>query len=181
MPTIPHSVGGVISIPASKVHPKGELLSTQALNGGQAEDVHDPLDDAVSVLEEMLPGLQAEREQVEARLREVSEREQRVRLGIAALTGPVKPATALGPANNAGRKPKIGQNPPSQKLQDDVYAAIARATEPPTIIEIADQLSVSRSAVDNTTRHLRAIERVRVLGVRRDGGKSAGNVFGVMP
>jgi transcription initiation factor TFIIIB Brf1 subunit/transcription initiation factor TFIIB len=158
-------------------------LSTQGLNGEHAvTDARDPLNTAVLALEEMLPALQAEREQAEAHLREVSDRERRVRSGIAALTGDTKAEVVAAPAQGRKLEKKTTKNPPSQKMQDDVYALIARASEPPTINEIADQLDVSRSAIDNTVRHLRRNERVRLAGVRKnDAGRNAGHVFGVMP
>ena len=162
-------------------------MSTQGLNGGAAvtESHPDPLDAQVAQLEEMLPALAAERAQIAAHLKEVTDREERIRAGIAALSGkkPKGGATVAAGAAQTGRPLGAStQNPPSQKLQDDVYAAIARAEEPPTVIELSDLVGVSRSAVDNTVRHLRRVERVRVFGVKRGAdGRPAGNVFAVMP
>lgn len=144
-------------------------MSTNHLANGNSDVadavIADPLDEHIAALESMLPALAAERGQIEAQLRDVVGREQRIHDGIAGLRGrPVKPVAAPKPGN-----PKLGkQGPPSQKAQDDVYAVIARAPEPISVNEIADSpgMSIGRSAVQNTVTYLRETERIRVAAKR---------------
>lgn len=121
----------------------------------------DPLAAHIEGLEAMLPALAAERGQIEAQLRDVTEREQRIQDGIAGLRG--KPAPKAVPVKKLGAK-----NPPSQKAKDDVYAAIARAPEPISVQEITDLdgIAIGRSAVQNVVSYLRHEERIRVAAKR---------------
>jgi hypothetical protein len=156
-------------------------LSTNALANGNSDTADvvpsDPLDEHIAALESMLPALAAERGQIEAQLRDVSEREQRIHDGVAGLRGkrPAKPA-----AQTAAKKvtSKTSKNPPSQKALDDVYAVVARASEPISVQEIADSdgIAIGRSAVQNTIMALRAQERVRVAAKR-----GVTKLYSVMP
>ena len=139
-------------------------MSTNALANGAsdaAEATPDPLDEHIAALESMLPALAAERGQIEAQLRDVVGREQRIHDGIAGLRG--KPASKPVPKQKLG-----GKNPQSQKTIDDVYAAIARAPEPISVNEITEleETTIGRSAVQNAVTHLRSVERVRVAAKR---------------
>jgi ribosomal protein S11 len=155
-------------------------LSTNALANGNSDTADvvpsDPLDEHIAALESMLPALAAERGQIEAQLRDVSEREQRIHDGVAGLRGkrPAKPAAAQTAAKKATSK----ANPPSQKALDDVYAVVARASEPISVQEIADSdgIAIGRSAVQNTIMALRAQERVRVAAKR-----GVTKLYSVMP
>jgi hypothetical protein len=154
-------------------------LSTNALANGNSDTADmvpsDPLDEHIAALESMLPALAAERGQIEAQLRDVSEREQRIHDGVAGLRGkrPAKPA-----AQTAVKKATSKANPPSQKALDDVYAVVARASEPISVQEIADSdgIAIGRSAVQNTIMALRAQERVRVAAKR-----GVTKLYSVMP
>lgn len=122
--------------------------------------------------------LSSEREQLEARLRDLSARETRIKEGIAALVG--KPARAV--PRTAPKKMVGARNThdwvPSVKTLDDVYACLVRAGEPVNITLIADAVHTSRGTAKKAIDELRAQNRVRFVG---KAGKGSANLYAPMP
>jgi response regulator of citrate/malate metabolism len=113
-------------------------------------------------MEQLLTPLTARREQLEAELRDVTGEISEIQATVAALTGaPPVPQ----------RKPKTkGQHEPSQKVLDDVYAIIARASDDMTAGEVSEAAQLSRSTVMRCIQILRETERIRLVGTRKEAG-----------
>lgn len=134
----------------------------------------DPLDRLASELEEQLAPLASRREQLEAELRDLSSRELRISEALIALRGK---ATHRGrPANP--KKKDSHDWVPSQVTLDDVYATLAKATDPLTYRDIHEATGHSRASVQKAVDELRKQARVRFVG---QGGQGGANQFTVMP
>lgn len=150
--------------------------STSTLNGTTGSQV-DPLDRIIEELESEKAPISARRAQLESEIADLIKREDRINAGIYALkAGRPKTTTPAKPG-------KPGGNPPSQKLLDDVYAAIAVAAkegrDPMTIVQISEVVGRTRSAVDNAVRHLRSEQRIRLCGTAPLPGSP--KIYGPMP
>lgn len=138
----------------------------------------DPLGAIVAELEDLLAPLTAERQQLEARLKDVDLRAVRIKEGIAALSPPAKRHPPQSP--NAG-KPKVGRSShdwvPSTKTLDDIYAILVRSKEPMGVTAISNITKTSRGTVTKAIEELRRQERVRFAG---NGGTGNANLYAPM-
>lgn len=145
----------------------------ESSNGTTSSDV-DPLAGVITALEEQLMPLSAEREQLEARLRDLSGRETRIKEGIAALTGK--------PVRTVARQARDERNShdwiPSVKTLDDVYACIVNAEEPVNVTFVANAVHTSRGTAKKAVDELRSQNRVRFVG---KAGKGSANLYAPMP
>lgn len=139
----------------------------------------DPLDRIIEQLEEEKAPLSARRAQLEAEIAELLKREERINAGIAGLKQgrPKKPAGSGQMGGTKSGMPSTWQ--PSQKSCDDVYAAIATASEPLTINQISEATGLSRSATDKTVAHLRSEQKIRLAG--RAALPGGPKTYGTMP
>lgn len=170
-------------------------MATIAPNGAlPAEAIESPIERLIREIEDVLAPLDARREQLEAELFDLNEERERLNAGIAGLSGRLPVATPEkkkpSPKPSAdSRQAGKGQHNPSQKILDDVYAAIATASRDGkdlTSAEIAELLALSKSTIMRSVHLLREDERVRIVGTRKDegddrvGGRGA-NAYAVMP
>lgn len=145
-------------------------MSTPALSNGTAHA--DPLAPVIEQLQEQLAPLSARRSQLEAELSEIGIQEQRIKDGLVALR--LRPARAPQKPGGSSKN----QWTPSQKTQDDVYAALAKMTEPASTTQISEMCGVSRGTVEKAVHELRKKDRVRYCG---QGGRGNANLYSVMP
>lgn len=144
-----------------------------AATNGTVPASSDPLAAIIAELEDLLAPLTAERQQLEARLKDLDTQSLKIREGIAALS-----TSARQPPPP---KPKAGRNKhdwsPSQKTLDDIYAALVNSEEPLAVTAISDLVKTSRGTVTKAIEELRRRELVRFVG---NGGRGGANLFAPM-
>lgn len=160
-------------------------MESATVNGSDPNGaVDDPLAAHARSLEEMLVPIETRRKKLEAELADLTDQEARVNAAIEALTG--KATAAKAKPSKPAAKPSRGI---SQKNLDDVYACVARASEPITYAQIQEQTEMTQSVVHNALRVLREQERIRIAGIasmrtgegaRISGGKPP-RLYAVMP
>lgn len=151
-------------------------MSTVVANGATPEvngNHEGSIERLVREIEEVLAPLDARREQLTAELLDIDEERERLKAGIAGLTGMLAIPSESKPVTKPVRK-KPGSSDvhgPSTKMLDDVYAFIARSVKEgqPDVIkdEICEALGISQSTAMDSLRRLRDQERIRLVGSRR--------------
>jgi response regulator of citrate/malate metabolism len=146
-----------------------------AATNGTSPAVSDPLAAIVAELEELLAPLTAERQQLEARLRDLDTQSTKIREAIAALSTSARVLPT--PPKKATDKRNKHDWVPSQKTLDDVYATLVRSEEPLTVTILADSVKTSRGTAAKAIEELRKQEKVRFVG---NGGRGGANLFTVI-
>jgi predicted HTH transcriptional regulator len=148
-----------------------------AATNGTVPAGSDPLAAIVAELEDLLAPLTAEREQLEARLKDLDTQTLKIKEGIAALSTTPRGTPPRG--KPAARPDKRNSHDwiPSQKTLDDIYATLARSEEPMAVTAIAETVKTSRGTVSKGIEELRRRELVRFVG---NGGRGGANLFAPM-
>lgn len=146
-------------------------MSTQATTNGTAGA--EALAHIVEELEAQAAPLTARRHQIQAELKDLEDREMRIREAITVLRGPVR--RTLPPVG--GKRSKHDWKP-SQKVLDDTYAAILAAGEAITLTEISNVTHSSRGTAQKAIEELRRQERIRFIG---HAGRGNAARYAVMP
>lgn len=142
--------------------------ATPVANGAAPAVVERPLDrirrEAEEQLGELLAPLRARRAQLEAELKDLSSEEEE----ILAVAGALHVKAPKAPAKKSG---KSQTHLPSQKVQDDIYAVMAKSgMADMTKDDVRDATGLSESTVMAALRELRLAERIRLTGSRKREG-----------
>jgi response regulator of citrate/malate metabolism len=147
-----------------------------AATNGTVPASSDPLATIVAELEDLLAPLTAERQQLEARLKDLDTQSLKIREAIAALS-----TSARQPPQPKPKAKAKGRNShdwiPSQKTLDDVYAVLTQSGEPMAVTAISDRAKTSRATATKAIEELRRRELVRFVG---NGGRGGANLFAPM-
>ena len=131
--------------------------------------------------ESLLAPLSARRDQLEAELAQIANEEDEIKETLIALgvkSSALKRRGTSKPAGNGGSH-KVGQ-----ATCDEVLAYFANQGDERTAFDVISDLGISASAVRAAIAQLRADEKLRITGTKRDENYNSGkppNTYGVMP
>lgn len=134
--------------------------------------LEDSIEEHVRGLEALLAPVGLEVLELEARLAELREREQRIESAIAALTEPPrgrKTAAATAAAKETRERGKR-EWVPSAQTQEKVLALLVASDEPMTVSMLSEKIETSRGTIEKALRVLRENHKVRMAGVASTPG-----------